>query len=102
MTIDETIQWFNAIYEANQDEMFQKNDFVCGIESEESLKGGVVSQGRLLGWTLCDTPETAITLLNRMRDEGFPVVNETGNEKAVYICRKEQRTSSNIETPTIQ
>lgn len=102
MTIDETIQWFNAIYEANRGEMAPKNDFVCGIESEDALKGGVVSQGRLLGWTLCDSSETAATLLNRMRDEGFPIVNETINGKAVYICRKKQSTSSNIETPTIQ
>lgn len=102
MTIDETIQWFNAIYEANCDNVSQKSDFVCGLDSEDALKRGAVSQGRLLGWTLCDTLETAATLLNRMRDEGFPIVNETLNGKAVYICRKEQSTSSNIETPTIQ
>jgi hypothetical protein len=92
MTIEETIKWFNAIYEVHRDEQSPKNDFTCGIASEDELKEGSISQRQLLGWTLCDTLETASTLLNLLKTEGFNVIDEEKKERAVYMCRKENAT----------
>lgn len=87
MTIEETIKWFNALYEVHRDRQSEKNDFTCGVASEDELKEGSISHTQLLGWTICDTLETASTLLNLLKRDGFQVIDEEKKERAVYMCR---------------
>lgn len=95
MTIEETIKWFNALYKVHQDKQLEKVDFTCGVASEDELKEGSLSQGQLLGWTVCDTHETAATLLNQLKTEGYDVIDGEKKERTVYMCRKENTTPKN-------
>ena len=86
MTIKETIDWFNNIYELNKMPGESKNAFYCGItnNTEERRKQHNVSE--FLGVTRCDTFETARKLESQMHNEGFDTGKQlgNGNEDSVY------------------
>lgn len=86
MTIRETIDWFNNIYELNKMQGEKKDAFYCGItnNTEERRKQHKVSE--FLGITRCDSFETAKKLEAEMRNEGFDTRKqlENENEDSVY------------------
>ena len=95
MTIQETVAWFNSIYELNRKDGDSKRDFMCFLTFilEPGLKG--VDMGKCLGITKCDSTSTAELLLEYMEEEGYSVKREENDNKedhipAVCIFRKEK------------
>lgn len=86
MTINETVEWFNNIYDLNKMPGDEKNAFYCGItnDTEERRKQHNVS--RFLGVTKCDSFDTAKKLESLMHEEGYDTGKRLGNgeEDSIY------------------
>ena len=91
MTINETVKWFNSIYDINKNDSQTKSDF--GIRLTSDIKS--IEQDSnviLLGYTTCDNLEIAQKLIDSMRKDGFDVgQTQKGNMSSpffVYLYKK--------------
>lgn len=86
MTVSETVEWFNSIFELNKTSNDNKKSFYCGITSDKEARRKEHNVSRFLGVTKCDTFETAKKLEALMRNEGYDTGKQlgNGNEKSVY------------------
>lgn len=81
MTINETVAWFNSIYDLNKMPADTKEDFYCGITNDIKIRREQHNVGRFLGVTKCDSFETAKKLESLMHDEGYDTGGKLGNGK---------------------
>lgn len=92
MSIDETVEWFNSIYELNKMHGESKSAFYCGIANDKEEQRKQHNVSRFLGVTKCDTFETAKKLKAKMHDEGYDTMKQFGNETAdsvyCYLYKK--------------
>ncbi|WP_418552404.1 hypothetical protein [Prevotella sp.] len=93
MTINETVKWFNSIFDINRNENQKKSDFTIGLTQEiEELKQNS-AKIKLLGVTKCDNLSVAKSLIKSMRSEGFSVEEESikcdANPSFVYLYKKD-------------
>lgn len=86
MSIRETIDWFNSIYDLNKMPGDTKKAFYCGITNDKDVRRQQHNVSRFLGVTKCDTFETAKKLEALMREEGYDTGEKLGNgtEDSVY------------------
>lgn len=86
MSINETVEWFNNIYELNKIAGESKNAFYCGITNDKEKRRKQHNVSRFLGVTKCDTFETAKKLEAKMHDEGYDTGEKLGNgaEDTIY------------------
>ena len=86
MSINETVEWFNGIYDLNKGQNESKMTFYCGItaSTEEARKKHNVSQ--FLGITKCDSQHTALLLKSRMHEAGYDTrfCKDDTNQDSVY------------------
>jgi len=88
MTINETIDWFNAIFELNRKDAETKANFYCGITDDvERRKQEHHCKAGFLGITKCDKFETAKKVEELMHGQGYDTGNQlgNGNEKSIYV-----------------
>lgn len=86
MSINETVEWFNSIYELNKVDGDSKSSFYCGITNDKETRRKQHNVSRFLGVTKCDTFDTAKKLESRMHDAGYDTGKQLGNgtEDTVY------------------
>lgn len=87
MTIEETVKWFNSIFDVNKGENDSKMDFYCGITNDIERRRAEHNVSSFLGITECDSFDTAKKLESRMKDEGYDTGKqlENGNEDFIYV-----------------
>lgn len=95
MTIQETVIWFNSIYELNRKDGEPKGGFTCFLTF--IVGGGLkdVDARKCLGITKCDSTDTAERLLASMEAEGYSIDRKEKGEgedgiATVCLCRKEK------------
>lgn len=70
MTINETVKWFNSIFDINRNDNWEKKDFCIGLTSDiEKIRQD--REIKLLGFTQCTDSAVAENLIKRMQEEGF-------------------------------
>lgn len=92
MTISETIEWFNSIFELNKMAGDSKSTFYCGITNDKESRRKQHNVSCFLGVTKCDTFETAQKLESLMHDAGYDTgkrpVNGTEGFVYCYLYKK--------------
>lgn len=86
MTITETVEWFNSIFELNKTFGDDKSCFYCGITSNLEERRIQHKVNQFLGTTRCDTFDTAKKLERAMHDEGYDTGKQLGNgtDESIY------------------
>lgn len=91
MTIEETVKWFDSIYDINRVENQAKSDFWVGMTSDiepVKKKDGIL----LLGVTRCSNGDIARQLVEDMKAEGFgidqPSAQDEGGAIFVFLYKK--------------
>lgn len=97
MTLDETIRWFEAIYDVNSAPTSGRADFVCVMESERpTVQTGYKS---ILGLTTCEDNLTALSLITSLDELGFTTrIAHAG--PYVFMIRKSDLPSEPPSGPT--
>lgn len=88
MTIEETVRWFNSLYEINKQESDSKSNFCCGITNDLESKKNELKIEHFIGVTKCDSSETAKNLAEKMQTESYTMAdgNTTGlKEDFIYV-----------------
>lgn len=92
MTIEETVRWFNSIFDVNRGENDTKKDFYCGITNDTERRRQEHNVYSFLGITKCDSFDTAKKLELCMKQEGYDTGEQSGNGKEdsiyVYLYKK--------------
>lgn len=93
MTIEETVKWFNSIFEINKRDNQKKKDFCIGLVSDIGRVTQECKDVKLLGYTKCDNLEVAQKLVESMRNDGFCIMRKENAESTptsifVYLCEK--------------
>lgn len=95
MTINETVKWFNSIFDINRNNnQEKKDDFGIGLTSDIEYLKQKNSNIKLLGFTQCNNLDVAKKLIECMQKEGFEIKQEESIEKNVphvfvYLYKKE-------------
>ena len=86
MTIRETVEWFDRIFELNKAQGDTRYNFYCGITSDVDERRRQHNVNQFLGTTRCDTFETAKRLESEMHNAGYDTGKQlgNGNEDSVY------------------
>lgn len=79
MTISQTVEWFNSIFDINKLPGESKGAFYCGITNDTEERRKTHHVDRFLGVTRCDTFETAKKLESMMHSEGYDTGKQLGN-----------------------
>jgi len=96
--IEQTIDWFNSVYELNKKQGDGKSSFYCGITDNVERRQNEHNVSHFLAVTKCDSFETAKTLEYRMQDEGYDVGNQVGNgNQASVFCYIYKKSSDTKE-----
>lgn len=95
MTIQETVIWFNSIYELNRKDGESKGDFTCFLTFivGQELKG--VDTRKCLGITKCDSTDTAEQLMASMEAEGYSVGRKEKEDGIATVCLYRKETPNN-------
>ena len=92
MSISETVDWFNSIYELNKMPGDSKDAFYCCITNDKEERRKQHNVSRFLGVTKCDTFETAKKLESLMHEEGYDTGKQLGHGTAdtvyCYLYKK--------------
>jgi hypothetical protein len=92
MTISETVTWFNSLFELNKGIHDTKKDFYCGITNDINRREEEHNVKEYIGYTHCDSFDTARILESRLGDEGYDIGSQAGNGQEdslyVYMYRK--------------
>ena len=86
MTITQTVEWFDNIFELNKAPGDDKKSFYCGITSNLEVRRVQHNVKQFLGTTRCDTFDTAKKLELAMYDAGYDTGKQLGNgtEESIY------------------
>lgn len=97
MTIEETIKWFNSIFDVNKGKNDSKKDFYCGITNNIKRREEEHNVLKFLGITKCDSFDTAKVVEARMKAEGYDTGDQIGNGTEdsvfVYLYKKEKNVT---------
>lgn len=83
--IEQTIDWFNNIYELNKKQDESKFSFYCGITENIERRQSEHNISHFLAVTKCDSFETAKILEQRMHNEGYDTGDQLGNGNQTSI-----------------
>ena len=67
MTISETVEWFNSIFDINKDATNERSKFYCGITDDVERRQEEHHVAKFLGVTRCDTFDTAKEVEKQMK-----------------------------------
>lgn len=82
MTIKETIDRFNSLYELNKQPGEEKKNYCCGTSVEMSDYGNMY-----IAITQCDSVGTIKLLLGELEKDGY-TVESARNDGALYVYMK--------------
>lgn len=95
MTIDETVKWFNSIFDINKGDGLKKNAFICGLTSDIERFKQTENVENLLGSAKCDSIEVAHKLVERMEKDGFSITKGQdfkSNISPIWVCMYKKNT----------
>lgn len=82
MTIDETVDRFNSLYELNKQAEDNKQQYCCGTVQELQDNSNIY-----IAVTRCDSPRTVQLLLAALTEKGFKVEHPS-MDTALYVYMK--------------
>ncbi len=99
MTISETVEWFNSIFDINKDATNERSKFYCGITDDVERRQEEHHVAKFLGVTRCDTFDTAKEVEKQMKLAGYDTGKQLGdgNENSIYVYLYRKIPGSTIE-----
>lgn len=88
MTIDETVDRFNSLYELNKFSGENEKNYDCGFTSEINSHGL-----KFIVYTKCDSLRTVKLLLDKLKKCGYNVTDREPDDTSLYVYMKRRTVS---------
>ena len=88
MTIDETVNRFNSLYELNKFSNENKQNYSCGFASEMDSH-----KLKFIVYTKCDSLRTVEELLKRLKECGYCITEQSPDNTSLYVYMKRKTVS---------